>query len=488
MNPTAEEGVRDSGAAYVFVRTGSTWTQQAYLKASNTTMEDRFGHTVTVTGDTVVIGAPGEDGDGVGVNPVTNESAVDAGAAYVFVRSGTTWTQQAYVKASITGSGDSFALSVAASGDTLVFGAPREDGSGTNVNAASDDAALDAGAASVLVHDEQTWVQQAYLKASNTGTNPGIDDIFGHSVAVSGNTVVIGAPMEDGGGTGVNPPSDERASNAGAAYVFVVEGTTWKQQAYLKASNTGHADNFGWSVAVSGDIAVVGAPLEDGNGGGPNPPSDEGASDAGAAYVFVRSGNTWGHQAYLKAAVPEPDDRFGYSVGVIGRHGRRRSALRGWHCVSNQSARLVSGMAERHMPLCEAGKLGSNKRISSLLIGQEMRSSAPRLRFPGRRLWWGPFDVGPTFSCAREMSGHGRHISLSGLRWPCQVTRPFWASASSRGVGPIGPNKRSSIREARVTCVGTMPDNMGSRRFSMWRCPTTLSCWGLRRMTAAAWE
>ena len=102
----------DAGAAYVFVRSGTTWSQQAYLKASNTGFFDFFGHSVAVSGDTVVVGAYGQ--------------SVSEGAAYVFVRSGTTWTQQALLKASNAGSGDKFGYSVAVSGDTVVVGAPSE--------------------------------------------------------------------------------------------------------------------------------------------------------------------------------------------------------------------------------------------------------------------------------------------------------------------------------------------------------------------------
>jgi FG-GAP repeat len=144
-----------SGAAYVFVRTGTTWTQQAYLKASNTESDDQFGHSVAVSGDTVVIGAPYEDSNATGVNGnQSDESATWAGAAYVFVRSGTNWTQQAYLKASNTGADDVFGNSVAVSGDTFVAGAYREDSSATGMNGdQSDNGASNSGATYVF-----TWV------------------------------------------------------------------------------------------------------------------------------------------------------------------------------------------------------------------------------------------------------------------------------------------------------------------------------------------
>jgi hypothetical protein len=201
----------------------------------------------------------------------------------VFVRSGTTWSQQAYLKASNTGAGDRFGGSVSVSGDTVVVGAYLEDSSTTGVNSTPNNSATDSGAAYVFVRGGTTWSQQAYLKASNTGAN----DYFGNSVAVSGDTVVVGAPYEDSGTTGVNSTPNESAADSGAAYVFLRSGTTWSQQAYLKASNTGANDYFGWSVSVSGDTVVVGANLEDSSTTGVNSTPDESASASGAAYIFM---------------------------------------------------------------------------------------------------------------------------------------------------------------------------------------------------------
>ena len=123
----ANNNARNSGAAYVFVRDGTNWVQQAYLKASNTGAQDLFGLSVAISGDTLVVGAPYEDSSATGVNGnQTNNSATDSGAAYVFVREGTNWSQQAYLKASNTGANDEFGISVAISGDTVVVGAGYE--------------------------------------------------------------------------------------------------------------------------------------------------------------------------------------------------------------------------------------------------------------------------------------------------------------------------------------------------------------------------
>jgi uncharacterized repeat protein (TIGR01451 family) len=271
-----------AGAAYIFVRSGTAWSQQAYLKASNTDTGDRFGQSVAVSGDTVVVGAPGEDSNATGVNGnEADNSASVAGAAYVFVYDGTAWSQQAYLKASNTDAIDRFGRSVAIDGDTVVVGADGEDSDATDQ---ADNSASVAGAAYIFVRSGTAWSQQAYLKASNTDAG----DRFGQSVAVSGDTVVVGAPGEDSNATGVNGnEADNSASFAGAAYVFVYDGTAWSQQAYLKASNTDAIDRFGWSVAVSGDTVVVGATGEDSNAAGVNGnEANNSASDSGAAYVF----------------------------------------------------------------------------------------------------------------------------------------------------------------------------------------------------------
>jgi len=314
----ADDSAPLAGAAYVFVRSGGVWSQQAYLKASNTGAFDQFGYSVAISGDTVVVGAYDEDSNATGVNGnQADNSALRSGAAYVFVRSGGVWSQQAYLKASNSSEHDGFGLSVAASGDTVVVGAYAEDSNATGVNGnQADNSAWNSGAAYVFIRSGGVWRQQAYLKAFNTD----VGDVFGLSVAVSGDTVVVGAWSEDSNATGVNGnQADNSAAQAGAAYVFVRSGGVWHQQAYLKASNTGVDDQFGSSVAVSGDTVVVGARLEDSSATGVNGnQANNSAGDSGAAYVFVRSGGVWSQQAYLKASNTGADDQFGLSVAVSG--------------------------------------------------------------------------------------------------------------------------------------------------------------------------
>ncbi len=272
-------------SAYVFVRSGGIWSQQAYLKASNSEWSDGFGTSVAVSDNTIVVGAYGESSSTTGVNSVPNKALYGSGAAYVFVRSGAQWSQQAYLKASNSGF-NLFGTSVAVSGNTVVVGAYTEASSTRGVNSVPNEAAFGSGAAYVFVRSGGTWRQQAYLKASNTGT----EDSFGFSVAVSGDTVVVGAYGESSSTTGLNGnQANNRAGDSGAAYVFTRSGGRWNQQAYLKASNTGPSDRFGGFVAISGSTIISGASQEDSSTSGINTvPSDTGtANDSGAAYIFA---------------------------------------------------------------------------------------------------------------------------------------------------------------------------------------------------------
>jgi hypothetical protein len=294
----------DAGAAYVFVRSGDAWMQQAYLKASHAEAYDNFGRSVAIDGDTIVIGAPQEDSDGSGEE---NNDAGDSGAVYVFFRAGGVWTQQAFLKASNIGAGDNFGNAVAIDGDTVVVGAYKEDcalGAGKDDNSAEN-----SGAGYVYIRSGTNWSYKSFLKASNAEAG----DLFGYSVAIDGDTLVVGAAFEDGDGS---DPSDNSVDHAGAAYVFVWDGTFWKEKAYLKASNIDLSyDQFGYTVAIDDGTIVIGSPSEDGDGSSPDN-NDEPSS--GAAYVFVGSGSMWTQQAYLKASNAGEKDYFGYGVAIDG--------------------------------------------------------------------------------------------------------------------------------------------------------------------------
>ncbi|MEY3231023.1 MAG: hypothetical protein RL689_1112, partial [Planctomycetota bacterium] len=219
----------DQGSAYVFVRSGSTWTQQAQLIAAGGAASDRFGYSVAISGDTAIVGVYFDD---VGAN-------ADQGSAYVFVRSGSTWTQQAQLTAAGGAASDQFGVSVALSGDTAIVGAFVDD-VGANAN---------QGSAYVFVRSGSTWTQQAQLTASGGAAS----DQFGVSIALSGETAIVGANLDD---VGAN-------ADQGSAYVFRRTGSTWSQQAQLTAADGAASDQFGWSVALSGDTAIVGAFADD---------------------------------------------------------------------------------------------------------------------------------------------------------------------------------------------------------------------------------
>ncbi len=328
---SADNTASNSGAAYVFKRTGTTWAQEAYLKSPNIEANDYFGVSLAIHGDTVVVGASGEDSS---QNTIFNGTigsaqnlAAESGAAYIFKRTGTTWVHEAYLKAPNAESNDYFGASVAINGDTVVVGASSEDSNQTSITngttASSDNSAPESGAAYVFKRGSvATWQAQAYVKASNADAA----DKFGVSVAISGDTVVVGATEEDSNQltitNGTTASTDNSIPNAGAAYVFKRTGLTWAQEAYLKAPNLDTTDNFGISVAISGDTVVIGAFGEDSNQttitNGTTASSSNSAVGSGAAYVFKRSGADWVQEAYLKAPNPELNDNFGSSVAISG--------------------------------------------------------------------------------------------------------------------------------------------------------------------------
>ena len=315
----ADNSQPNAGAVYVFTRTAGLWTQQAYLKASNTNAVDGFGYSVALSGDTLVVGAPWESSNATGVNGnQSDNSALYAGAVYVFTRTAGVWTQQAYLKASNTDAGDNFGTSVTLSGETLAVGALYEASNATGVNGNEADNSVPypyAGAVYVFTRTAGVWTQQAYLKASNRAV------LFGYTVALAGDdTLAVGAPWEGSNATGVNGnDADNSAPLAGAVYVFTRTAGVWTQQAYLKASNTDAGDRFGQGLAIDGDTLVAGARFEASAASGVNgDQSDNSAPIAGAVYVFTRTAGAWTQQAYLKPSNAGANQNFGGSVAIAG--------------------------------------------------------------------------------------------------------------------------------------------------------------------------
>lgn len=292
----ADNSAADAGAVYVFTRNGTAWTQQAYVKASNAQAGDRFGFSVTLSGDgnTLAAGSYDEDGSAKGVNGASDEGASNSGAAYVFVRRRATWTHESYVKASNTVRNIAFgsAIALSADGATLAVGAVDE----TNLTRGIDgdqsstpDNSISAGAIYVFGRTGGGWQQQAYVKSFNIGPT----DLFGIRMALSGDgsVLVAGAPGQAGAGRGSNPAShlDLSAPESGAVYVFLRAGGKWSQHAYIKAPNSDEFDQFGSAVALSanGSVLAVAAAGEDGGsmGMGGNQ-SDNSVRDSGAVFIF----------------------------------------------------------------------------------------------------------------------------------------------------------------------------------------------------------
>jgi len=257
-------GAAAQGAVFVFGPSDSTWVELARLGSSALDGGDRFGASVAIDGDTAVVGAPYDEAAGPAA----------AGAAFVFVRRAGVWSEEAPLLASDPGVFDHFGSAVAIEGDTVAVGANLDDaGSG-----------FGGGSAYVFERSGTTWTQVAKLVASDSQAG----DELGTSIALSGPTIVVGAPKDDSG--------------AGSAYVFQRRGTAWQEEVKLTAADGAGGDSFGTSVAIDGATLVVGSPW----------------SDTGAAYVFARSNVEWLQQAKLVDFGAAVVDRFGTAVDIEG--------------------------------------------------------------------------------------------------------------------------------------------------------------------------
>lgn len=316
-----------SGAVYVFARSGATWVQQAYIKASNADAQDNFGGALALSadGNYLAVGAPGESSNSAG-NPANND-ARSSGAVYVYQRTAGTWTEEAYIKPSspleysffggnlyqslfgITIPGSPVALS--ADGATLVVGAS---GQAVPTPDTGDVDPTNEGAAYVFTRTGSAWTQDAVIKPAQVDSG----DIFGHSVAVSddGSLIAVGAPLEDGAGRGINvDASNDSAEGAGAAYVFLRTSTGWSET-YLKPSNARSGQRFGHAVALAGngDTLVISATDESSND--VNAPEDTSQPSSGALYVFERSSGLWSETQRLKADFIAQGHQLGMSLAI----------------------------------------------------------------------------------------------------------------------------------------------------------------------------
>jgi hypothetical protein len=329
---SSNNGALASGAVYVYRRTVTQWAQEAYIKAANAEYNDRFGYSISLSGDTLAAGAPNEASSQTtitnGATASADNEAVNSGAVYVYRRTGTEWAQEAYIKAVNANRGVGFGNTVSLSGNTLAVGVPYEQSTQTTVTngttASTDkDPWGGHGAAYIYRREGSQWAQEAYVKAANSNA----DDNFGYSISLSGETLAVGAFGEDSNQTtitnGTEASTDNSATFSGAVYVYRRSSARWAPEAYIKAANADATDLFGYPVSLSGDtLAVSAAWGEDSNQttitNGTEASSDNSATRSGAVYVYRRSGVIWTQEAYIKASNSEAMDGFGETVAISG--------------------------------------------------------------------------------------------------------------------------------------------------------------------------
>jgi hypothetical protein len=268
--PYEDSVAQDAGAAYVFVRTNGVWTFEQKLVAPDFGAGGWFGYAVAIDGNKAIIGAPRANGNTLG-----------AGATYVFLRTNGMWIALPKLSATDGKPGDMFGQSVDISGTSIIMGCPNSDAKG-----------LDAGAAYVFVWNGSVYIEQKKLFPADFKA----EDHFGFSVAMNGETAIVGAP-----------DADVFGADSGTAYIFFRGGTLWSQQKKLISPNGAAGDGFGASVDIELDTAIVGSPRDDNAG-----------ADAGAAYTFRRTGVTWNSGGNLAPLGLTADDRFGSSVALSG--------------------------------------------------------------------------------------------------------------------------------------------------------------------------
>jgi hypothetical protein len=272
-----------AGAAYILKNNSGTWTVVQKLVALDRAEDDEFGFSVAIFGDYAIVGAPRK------TIKVGFDLESYAGAAYIFKNTSGTWSQQSKLVSKEPNFADEFGYSVAISEDYAIVGTPYDD----------------VPSAQIYKRDSTKWFFEQTITSGITGNG----DRFGWSVGVSGNFVIIGEPF-DGSTAPVN------YAKSGSAYIFFRGSSgTWKQSAQLNASDKAAGDEFGNSVAISGDYAIIGAMLEDNNATG-------GASlnSAGSAYIFKRNANdgSWKQSKKIVASDREASDMFGVSVSISG--------------------------------------------------------------------------------------------------------------------------------------------------------------------------
>ena len=298
----ADDSSPYSGAVYIFERIAGSWRQAAFIKSSNSDAGDLFGTSVALSASTLVVGAPSEAGGARGFDgDQQSNSVLSSGAVYIFSREPTGWQQSAYFKG-LPRQGAALGAAVSISDDLIAIGAPS---SHTTYG----------GSVYVLRRTNGIWIEEARIVSPNSDS----DDRFGYSVALSGDTLAIGASAENSSAQGINgTPTDNSLTQSGATYVYVRSPSgQWRLQAFIKASNPNRYDWFGHRVALFGDTLAVAAQGENSKSTGINgDQADNSLHNSGAVYVFVRSQGRWTQQAYIKASNTESRDVFS-SIGLF---------------------------------------------------------------------------------------------------------------------------------------------------------------------------
>jgi hypothetical protein len=283
-----------AGSAYIFKNNAGTWSEVQKIVASDRGANDEFGHSVAISGDYVIVGAPDESEDSIG-----ESTLIGAGSAYIFKNNAGEWSQVQKIVASDRGTGDEFGLSIGISGDYVIVGAPYE-GEDTN----GGNSFIQSGSAYIFKNNDGTWSEVQKIVASDRWNG----DQFGWSVAISGDNAIVGSYLEDEDTSGEN-----MLSRAGSAYIFKNNAETWSQIQKIVAADRGAGDEFGINVAISGDYAIVGAWQEDHDLAGVNF-----REFAGSAYLFKNNAGTWSQVQKMVASDRENFDSFGSSVAISG--------------------------------------------------------------------------------------------------------------------------------------------------------------------------
>lgn len=321
-----DNSAHNSGAVYVFVRSDGSWRQQSYIKASNSEAGDQFGRTIGISGDgnTLVVSARYEDGSGRTVNSAKDNEGAGNGAAYVFTRSGESWSEQAYLKSSNSDTTDNFGTAVSISGDgnTIAVSAYGEASISTGINGNQEDnSGHTVGAVYVFTRSGETWQQEAYIKGSAYRNSYAFGQ---HALSLSGdgNTLAVGVWTDPNVLNGLDSEQvNGVVGYSGTVYIFARSNGEWQQEKFLKAGNLQYNGLFGSSVSLSndGNTLAVGSTGEAGAATGINGDQfNKLVIYVGAAYVFDRDGGNWRQLAYVKATNTEAYDGFARSISLSG--------------------------------------------------------------------------------------------------------------------------------------------------------------------------